>query len=889
MDRFSDIDSGITGKAGGGFSGNRPPRRPGSSLGEGSDAFGGRVPPQNIEAEIAVLGAMMLGERGAVERASEMITRDDFYRDAHGQIFDAMLHLAEKDEPVDIITLKDELGRRGYLDNIGGIGYLMQLGEFVPTTANLQYHAQIVREKAILRRLIEAASRIAGMAYGEVDEVDTVVDMAERTIFEVARKRSAQGFMPLRPLLNEAFEQVDVAYHEKGMVTGLDTGFEDLNYMTSGFQDGDLIILAARPSMGKCVKWDNLIIDPATGDRITIKEAVECKQATVLRIGEDGAVGASSVSHWVDSGVKPCWRVTTKTGRFVEVTGHHPFLTVDGWTPLHDIKPGQHIAVPSLVDINPDTIVKDNPKKDIAALVKSTEYPLRYQPGVAKVFSDLQNLKDKVVFEKIDQASELYNDIAIYGFGSDIWALSRNNLVKFLRKLLTDSYRVYATSELGIKAFAYGEGIARDIHHAFLRLGIISRFGRWSNRKWYVQIIEPDSVDLFLQTIGNLGGKIKPLTNEERKMRGKFSNQVPRSIWRYIKSCLFERGWSMYELGRRAGEDVDVAHYNPRSTAPISRERLARFAEVLDDDHLRRVASPSIYWDEIVSIEPIGEHQVYDLSVPDGANFVAQDIFVHNTSLAVGIGQNVALKQGPNGERKVVALFSMEMSREQLVQRMICSEARVDAHKLRTGFLQDDDWDRLAGAIQRLWDANIYIDDTTDMGPLEMRAKCRRLRAEQGLDLVIVDYLQLMRGSGRSNSNRNEEITEISRGLKNIAREMKVPVIALAQLSRAVERREDKRPMLSDLRDSGSIEAEADLVSFIYRPAYYERKQEIRADDGSQGDGDNNNNRPGEYDGEEAEVIIAKHRNGPVGTVKVSFLARFARFDNLANRDDNPF
>ncbi|MBC8141682.1 MAG: intein-containing replicative DNA helicase, partial [Armatimonadetes bacterium] len=356
MERFQDIDPNIPGKMGG-FGGNRPPRRPGMSGDGGGDAFGGRVPPQNIEAEIAVLGAMMLGERGAAERASEMITRDDFYRDAHGQIFDAMLHLAEKDEPVDIITLKDELGRRGMLEPIGGIGYLMQLGEFVPTTANLQYHATIVREKAILRRLIEAASRIAGMAYGEVDEVDTIVDMAERTIFEVARKRSAQGFMPLRPLLNEAFEQVDVAYHEKGMVTGLDTGFEDLNYMTSGFQDGDLIIVAARPSMGKCIKYDNWIVDPATGERLTIQAAVERQQATVMRLGENGTVEASPVSHWVDSGVQPCWRVTTRTGRFVEVTGHHPFLTVDGWTPLHDIKPGQYIATARSIPVCPATYI----------------------------------------------------------------------------------------------------------------------------------------------------------------------------------------------------------------------------------------------------------------------------------------------------------------------------------------------------------------------------------------------------------------------------------------------------------------------------------------------------------------------------------------------------
>jgi len=377
-----------------------------------------RIPPQNIEAEMAVLGAMFLGDRAAVERATEVLRREDFYREAHGHIFDVMVHLSERDDPVDFVTVKNELDRRGLMDVVGGIAYLMQLGDFVPTSANVSYHAGIVREKALLRRLIEAASQIAGMAYGEVEEVDTIVDLAERTIFEVASKRSTQSFTPLRPLLNEAFEKIDTLYHEKGVVTGIETGFTDLNYITSGLQPSDLLILAARPSMGK-------------------------------------------------------------------------------------------------------------------------------------------------------------------------------------------------------------------------------------------------------------------------------------------------------------------------------------------------------------------------------------------TSLAVGIGQNAALQAG-----KTVAVFSLEMSKEQLVQRMICSEARVDAHRLRTGFLQDDDWTRLADAVQRLWDANILIDDSTDMSALEMRAKCRRLRAEYGaLDLVVVDYLQLMRGSGKNTENRNQEISEIARGLKGLAREMRVPVIALSQLSRAVERREDKRPMLSDLRE----------------------------------------------------------------------------------------
>ena len=226
------------------------------------------------------------------------------------------------------------------------------------------------------------------------------------------------------------------------------------------------------------------------------------------------------------------------------------------------------------------------------------------------------------------------------------------------------------------------------------------------------------------------------------------------------------------------------------------------------------------------------------------------------------------------------------------MQRMLCSEARVDAHRLRTGYLHDEDWHALALANERLWNANLFIDDSTDISSMEMRARCRRLRAEYGLDMIIVDYLQLMRGSGKSSEgNRNEEITSIARGLKSLARELSVPVIALAQLSRAVERREDKRPMLSDLRDSGSIEAEADVVGFIYRPAYYERKEAVSQDGGRKGGrGKTVGRRSSEYEGEEAELIIAKQRNGPTGTVKLAFLPKYARFDNLeAGREESPF
>lgn len=211
--------------------------------------------------------------------------------------------------------------------------------------------------------------------------------------------------------------------------------------------------------------------------------------------------------------------------------------------------------------------------------------------------------------------------------------------------------------------------------------------------------------------------------------------------------------------------------------------------------------------------------------------------------------------------------------------RMLCSQAQVNAHKLRTGHLSEDEWTQLAMVVQSMYDAPVFIDDATESTALTMRAKCRRLMAEHGLGLIVVDYLQLMR-SHKKTDNRTQEIGEIARGLKSLARELRVPVIALSQLSRAVETRENKRPMLSDLRESGSIEAEADMVCFLYREAYYKLKEAYQADDGQ---------RPERPQMEETEIIVGKHRNGPTGMVKVGFMAEYAKFVDLElGRDDEP-
>src|SRR5581483_8755911 len=241
----------------------------------------------------------------------------------------------------------------------------------------------------------------------------------------------------------------------------------------------------------------------------------------------------------------------------------------------------------------------------------------------------------------------------------------------------------------------------------------------------------------------------------------------------------------------------------------VKQEDCCRTSWQLDIQPPSELAASDVYWDEIISIEPLGLKRVYDLTIPDTHNFVANDICVHNTAFSLNMAQNAALMEQQHGGKAVVGVFSLEMSKEQLVQRMMCSQARLDAHRLRSGMLSKDDWRRLAQAVGELAEANIFIDDTPSISSLELRAKSRRLKQEQhGLDLLIVDYLQLMSGRGRVES-RQQEVSQISRELKGIAKELNVPLIALSQLSRATESRTDHRPQLSDLRESGCLAGES--------------------------------------------------------------------------------
>lgn len=446
-----------------------------------------RVPPQNIEAEQAVLGAMLI-DKEAIAKATEVLSADDFYREAHRVIFSAMLELYNKNEAVDMVTVTEILKRDNKLEDIGGIAYITSLANVVLTAANVKYHAEIVAEKSVLRQLVRVSTEIAAMGYEANDDVGTLLDTAESRILEISNRKKKADFTLINDILMDSVQSIESLLQNKGGLTGLPAGFADLDKLTSGLHPSDFIILAARPSMGK-------------------------------------------------------------------------------------------------------------------------------------------------------------------------------------------------------------------------------------------------------------------------------------------------------------------------------------------------------------------------------------------TALALNIVQNVALRahKAIGGEPRSVAFFSLEMSKEQLVNRMLCAEAGIDSQRLRVGEMHDEDWTHLWDACDTMSRAKIYIDDTAGITAMEMRSRARRLKAEHGLDLIVVDYLQLMQGSGKRNNSgdRQQEVSEISRSLKALARELDVPVLALSQLSRSVESRQVKRPMLSDLRESGSLEQDADIVAFLYREDYYNPETENK----------------------HTELIIAKHRNGPVDTVNLFFQKQFTKFVGFTKRE----
>ncbi|MDO4264435.1 MAG: replicative DNA helicase, partial [Deinococcus sp.] len=815
-----------------------------------------RIAPHSNEAEISVLGSVLL-DNDVLSALGDTVTPEMFYREGHRKIFRVMQKLQERGEPVDLVTLSEDLRAGGQLDEVGGLTYLIGLSDQVPTAAYAEHYARIVNEKYTLRQLIGAAGKVMQLAYDGSQPLEDLLDGAEKAIFAVAEQKQKGGdFEVMSDVVHDTFEYITQLHQNRGMPDGVGSGFSDLDETISGFQKGSLNVLAARPSMGKCVSADTLIDDPQTGERLTVEQFVHQRRSTVLSVNEQGRLHVAEVGAWIDSGVKPVACVTTRLGRRVETTLHHPFLAVGGWTPLYDLAVGDRIAVPRRVPVFGTQHLSRERARLLAYLIAEggltqssprwtnadPELVADFRACLAAEFPELEMQVDPntgIDFRlsrrwqageeknRANPLTEWLRELGLWGqraehkrFPACVWTWPEESLREFLRVLLSCDGTVYALAgKARIEFTVASQGLAEDTAHALTRLGLISKLWRKTERSWRVELTEPRSVALYQELVGWLGGKARRELAVSVAGRSNVGH-LPPQVWSRVRDAAQERGLGWRALALAAGEHAP-AGYNPHTSRGLPQVRAAAYAAVLDDPELAFLSSDDLYWDEIVSIEPLGEKQVYDLTVPESANFVAADFCLHNTAFALSIAQNIGLR----GE-KTVAIFSLEMPSVHLVLRMLCSEARVDMNRIRNGQLGERDFERLAHAAGRLAEAPIVIDDQPDLTLNTLRSKLRRIAAQRGqLGMVVIDYLQLMSGgrSGGGSENRQQEISTISRGLKGLAREMDVPIIVLSQLSRAVESRPNHRPMLSDLRESGAIEQDADIVMFIYRDEYYNK------------------------------------------------------------------
>jgi replicative DNA helicase len=605
-----------------------------------------RTPPHDVAAEQCVLGGMLLS-KDAISDVIEVIRPTDHYRPAHQLIHEAVLDLYGRGEPADAITVANELTRRGEIARVGGGVYLHTLIASVPTAANAGYYARIVRERAILRRLVEAGTRIVQFGYAGDADADDLVDRAQAEVFAVTDRRASEDYHSLSEIMPGALDEIEAIGSHGGVLTGVPTGFADLDALTNGLHPGQMIVIAARPAVGKALALDTPLPTP-TG-WTTMGEV----RAGDQLLGSDGkptqVVAATEVMHG-----RPCYEVEFDDGEVIVADADHQWLT---WNPAASVPP-----------------------------------------------------------------------------------------------------QVVTTREVA----------------GSLRRGPVSH------------------------------------------------------------------------------------HASNHAIALTAQPALAAHAAAPGAGEHRRGAPPPERWRHIVAVRPVISRPVRCVQVDSADHLYLAGrgmVPTHNSTLALDFARAAAIRNSMS-----TVLFSLEMGRNEITMRLLSAEARVPMHTMRTGQMNDDDWARLARRMSEVADAPLFIDDSPNMSLMEIRAKCRRLKQRNDLKFVIIDYLQLM-SSPKRVENRQQEVSEMSRSLKLLAKELEVPLIALSQLNRGPEQRTDKKPLLSDLRESGSIEQDADVVILLHREDAYERESP----------------RAGE-----ADLIVAKHRNGPTATVTVAFQGHYSRFVDMA-------
>ncbi|WP_181786221.1 replicative DNA helicase [Streptomyces phytophilus] len=770
----------------------RPLRReadrsaPEDPWGPGAPAAFERVPPQDLDAEQSVLGGMLLS-KDAIADVVEVLKGHDFYRPAHETVYTAILDLYARGEPADPITVSAELTKRGELARVGGASYLHTLVQSVPTAANAEYYAEIVHQRAILRRLVEAGTRITQMGYAADGEVDEIVNSAQAEIYAVTEQRTAEDYLPLGEIMEGALDEIEAIGSRSGQMSGVPTGFTDLDSLTNGLHPGQMIVVAARPAMGKALALDTPLPTPSGWTTMG-----EVRTGDFL-LAADGSPTRVVAATEVMTG-RPCYEVAFDDGTTIVADADHQWLT--------DTRASRRSGT---------TPAAVRTTKEIAETLRCT------------------NLADDRLNHSVSATAPLTlppRALPVPPYALGAW----------LGAGTSDGAGI-TTADPEMLTFAPREnGLPGDKHipQDYLR-------GSAEQRRE------------LLAGLLDSGGKV----TSTGSIRFTAANGALAEGFRELVTS----------LGHRCGTTTKPAAGHPDRTSTV---HIVNFTTADDVFRLERkrhthaskrqtgTRRPARRFVTDVREVPSVPVRCVQVEHPDHLYLASRSMVpTHNSTLALDFARACSIKSNLPS-----VIFSLEMGRNEIAMRLLSAEARVALHHMRSGSMTDDDWTRLARRMPEVTGAPLYIDDSPNLSMMEIRAKCRRLKQRNDLQMIVIDYLQLMQtGGSRRPESRQQEVSEMSRNLKLLAKELEVPVIALSQLNRGPEQRTDKKPMVSDLRESGSIEQDADMVILLHREDAYE-KESPRAG--------------------EADLIVAKHRNGPTATITVAFQGHYSRFVDMA-------
>ncbi|MEU1421669.1 replicative DNA helicase [Kitasatospora sp. NPDC005751] len=843
-----------------------------------------RVPPQDLAAEQSVLGGMLLS-KDAIADVVEVLKPADYYRPAHELIHGAILDLYARGEPADPITVAGELTKRGELVRVGGPGYLHTLVNSVPTAANAEYYAEIVHERAVLRRLVEAGTRIAGMGYAAEGDVDEIVNAAQAEIYAVTEQRTNEDYAPLSDIMEGALDEIEAIGSRNGQMSGVPTGFADFDQLTNGLHPGQMIVIAARPAMGKALALDTPLPTP---DGWTTMGEVRTGDLLLDAAGLPTRVVAATE---VMTG-RPCFEVVFDDGTSVIADADHQWLT--------ETRASRRSARAARAEVRTT--------KEIAATVRCLTADRRANHSVRNTAA--LDLPER------DLPVPPYTLGAWLGDGHSDAARITSADPEIIRRIEEEGFearQVGGTSLTYALRFAVARPVAAErvcvvCGAAFMpKLAQVRTCGRSCGgraRLVSAPVPAPTCVDcgracvsgaaeprcsgctrshgsllVALRGLGVLGDKHIPAeylrgsiaqrrallaglldtdgtVNRTGSVQFAVTNRVLAESFRELVVGLGYRCGVATKRVKGRSEDSSTAYivtFTPEDEVfGLERKRITH-------SDRRRPGTARLRQRFIVEVRETDSVPVRCVEVdnPDHLYLATRAMVpTHNSTLALDFARACSIQH-----KLPSVIFSLEMGRNEIAMRLLSAEARVALHHMRSGNMTDDDWTRVARRMPDVSEAPLFIDDSPNLSMMEIRAKCRRLKQRNDIKLVVIDYLQLMQSGGsRRAENRQQEVSDMSRNLKLLAKELEVPVIALSQLNRGPEQRTDKRPMVSDLRESGSIEQDADMVILLHREDAYE-KESPRAG--------------------EADLIVAKHRNGPTATITVAFQGHYSRFVDM--------